>query len=380
MYLLSDYDYPLPENLIAQEPASHRDQSRLMVLERRGKGISHHCFSDLIGLLHEGDLLVVNNTRVVQARLTGTKETGGRAEVLLLEYPGDMARGDPMGRASLFFHGKRQQREGEGEPWRSPGTADVVCQCLVKASKPPRPGSFIHFDRGLRAKVLWGADGVFDLTFQCEEEMDLVLEKIGKVPLPPYIKRNGGDLPSCDDSQSYQTVYAKKRGAVAAPTAGLHFSPGLIEGLVKKGIEVVELTLHVGYGTFLPVRVTDIREHKIHSEQYELTAGAASAVNQAKDENRRVIAVGTTSVRVLEHAAHEAGRVRAESGKCDLFIYPGFQFKVTDALITNFHLPKSTLLMLVSAFAGREFVLDAYQEAICQAYRFYSYGDAMFIC
>jgi S-adenosylmethionine:tRNA ribosyltransferase-isomerase len=360
MYLLSDYDYPLPEDLIAQEPVSSRDQSRMMVVERAQKRIAHRRFADLVELLHEGDLLVVNNTRVVPARLTGVKETGGRVEVLLLEYPEEVS----TGREGAAFHHE----------------TSVVCPCLVKASKPPRPGSRVHFKEGLRAKVLGGGDGIFTMAFECREQMETLLEEIGEVPLPPYIKRNGRGLSPCDDRACYQTVYAKEKGAVAAPTAGLHFSDELMKELVRCGVGIVEITLHVGYGTFLPVRVTDIREHRIHSERYEITPEAASAINQVKDENRRVIAVGTTSVRVLEHAAQESGRLQPASGKCDLFIYPGFRFKVTDALITNFHLPKSTLLMLVSAFAGREFVLDAYREAISETYRFYSYGDAMFIC
>jgi S-adenosylmethionine:tRNA ribosyltransferase-isomerase len=362
MYLLSDYDYSLPENLIAQEPASRRDQSRLMVLERTDRSIRHHRFSDLVQLLGSGDLLVVNNTRVVPARLTGTKETGGKVEILLLDYPEDLA------------NGASPQGPGQGKD------ADFVCECLVKASKPPRPGAIIRFDEGLTARVLGGAEGVFKMSFRCGENMDLLIERIGEVPLPPYIRRNGRGLARCDDCHCYQTVYAQEKGAVAAPTAGLHFSSELLQRIMDKGIEVVALTLHVGYGTFLPVRVTDIREHEIHSEAYALTASAASAINGAKDAGRRVIAVGTTSVRVLEYAADKTGRVRPGSGKCDLFIFPGFQFKVTDALITNFHLPGSTLLMLVSAFCGREFVLDAYQEAIRRTYRFYSYGDAMFIC
>ena len=360
MYLLTDYKYTLPENLIAQAPAQCRDRSRLMVLARKARSISHHCFADLVELLHNGDLLVVNDTRVIPARLTGTKETGGKVEVLFLDYPQEMARGNRD-------NGTR------------PVPAGVVCECLVKASKPPRPGSMLRFGEGLTARVLGGSEGVFEMAFQCEADIGRLLERIGEVPLPPYIRRNGRDLSPCDDRQCYQTVYAKRKGAVAAPTAGLHFSPDLLKRLIEKGVEVIAITLHVGYGTFLPVRVTDIRKHKMHAETYELTAKAASAINQAQDAGRRVIAVGTTSVRVLEYAADAAGRVRPGSGKCDLFIYPGFQFKVIDALITNFHLPESTLLMLVSAFADPGFILDAYQEAIRRTYRFYSYGDAMLI-
>lgn len=369
MYLLSDYDYTLPQELIAQAPASCRDQSRLMLLERMGKKISHHSFRDLVGLLRPGDLLVVNDTRVVKGRLKGTKETGGKVEVLLLDYAGDIQQ------EQIIVQGaKKAQTSG------SQGSGDFICECLIKASKPPRPGSEIRFAGGLRATVLEGARGVFRMAFRFQGDFGVLLERIGEIPLPPYIKRNGQGVPPCDDYQAYQTVYAKKEGAVAAPTAGLHFSPDLLEGLTDLGVEVIAITLHVGYGTFLPVRVSDIRQHKIHSETYELTDRTALAINQAKADGRRIIAVGTTSVRVLEHASDRVCRVVPGSGKCDLFIYPGFRFKIIDALITNFHLPESTLLMLVSAFAGREFILDAYQEAIDTKYRFYSYGDAMLIC
>jgi S-adenosylmethionine:tRNA ribosyltransferase-isomerase len=349
MYALSDYDYPLPEELIAQVPLSQRDQSRLLVLQRKGRKIEHCHFEDLLQRLLPGDLLVVNNTRVILGRLFGKKETGGKTEVLLLDYPG------------------KNHKE------------NVVCQCLVKASKPPRPGSTIHFDGGVKATVLQGGSGLYEMAFHFKGPFDAVLKNIGRVPLPPYIKRNGRDAVCVDDQKTYQTVYAKKNGAVAAPTAGLHFSQGLLDGLAAKGIGMVAITLHVGYGTFLPVRVSDIRKHAIHSETYELTAGAASAINEAKAESRRVIAVGTTSVRVLEFAAAKGAPVKPGSGQCDLFIYPGFDFKVIDGLITNFHLPQSTLLMLVSAFAGRKFILHAYEKAVSKKYRFYSYGDAMLI-
>lgn len=354
MYLLTDYNYSLPADLIAQRPAACRDQSRLMLLERTGRSISHHRFADITRLLHAGDLLVVNNTRVVPGRLKGAKETGGRVEVLLLDYPQDL-------------HGSKS-------------TGRFSCESLVKASRPPRPGSHIYFDEGLTAMVLEGANGIYRMEFKFQEDFDALLDKIGDVPLPPYIKRNGLGPAPCNDRQCYQTVYAEKKGSVAAPTAGLHFSTRLLKDLTDRGIEVVPITLYVGYGTFLPVRVKDIREHRMHHEAYEVTDKAAAAVNQAKDAGRRIIAVGTTTVRVLEYASDACGRVIPGSGRCDLFIYSGFEFKATDALITNFHLPKSTLLMLVSAFAGRQFILDAYEEAIRRKYRFYSYGDAMFIC
>jgi len=353
VHSLTDYDYRLPEGLIAQVPASSRDESRLMVLERKPKKISHHRFAEIVGLLSGGDLLVVNNTRVVPARLTGTKQTGGRVEVLLLNYPG---------RAS-----------------DSQNTGRLTCECLVKASKPSHPGSTFDFHEDLQAVVIDGANGLYSLEFRFKGDFEALIGMIGQIPLPPYISRDETDSPPCDDRVCYQTVYAEKNGAVAAPTAGLHFSSRVLNGLERMGVEVVPITLHVSYGSFLPVRVTDIREHRMHPEVYELTQKGASAINKAKDEGRRIVAVGTTSVRVLEFASDPSGRVRAGSGDCDLFIYSGYRFRVVDALITNFHLPQSTLLMLVSAFAGRDFILNAYQEAIRRRYRFYSYGDAMLI-
>jgi S-adenosylmethionine:tRNA ribosyltransferase-isomerase len=353
MYSLHDYDYGLPRELIAQVPVPSRDASRLMVLERSSQSISHHYFSDIIKLLSPGDLLVINNTRVVPARLTGTKETGGRVEVLLLNYPG--------------------QTPGQQK------TESLTCECLVKASKPSRPGSKFDFDGDLHATVLGGANGLYKLEFHCKEDFDAVIHRTGQIPLPPYIDRDETAPQLCDDRSCYQTVYAERKGAVAAPTAGLHFSGKLLKGLEEMGVEIVPITLHVGYGTFLPVRVTDIREHQIHPEVYALDQKSAAVINKAKDEGRRIVAVGTTVVRVLEFASDPSGRVMAGSGMCDLFIYSGYAFRVIDALITNFHLPKSTLLMLVTAFAGHDLVLNAYQQAIRQRYRFYSYGDAMLI-
>ncbi|NVM20452.1 MAG: tRNA preQ1(34) S-adenosylmethionine ribosyltransferase-isomerase QueA [Desulfobacterales bacterium] len=377
MYSLNDYNYSLPSGLIAQAPAGRRDQSRLMVLERGHRRISHHRFADIAGLLHAGDLLVVNNARVVPGRLAGAKETGGRVEVLLLDYPVTHALNHPPHPNPL------PRKRGRGGPSTaledSGGEERLICRCLAKASKPPRKGSMIYFDEGLTAKVMEGADGVYRLEFGFKGDFDALLDRIGHIPLPPYIKRDATNPPPCDDRLCYQTVYAEKKGAVAAPTAGLHFSGELLDKLKKKGLETVPITLHVGYGTFLPVRVRDVRRHRMHPETYELTQEAATAINQAKDAGRRIIAVGTTTVRVLEFASDAAGRLKSGSGKCDLFIYPGFRFRAIDALITNFHLPKSTLLMLVSAFAGRDFILSAYREAISRRYRFYSYGDAILI-
>ncbi|MBW1895918.1 MAG: tRNA preQ1(34) S-adenosylmethionine ribosyltransferase-isomerase QueA [Deltaproteobacteria bacterium] len=353
MYSIDDYNYSLPEHLIAQRPAASRDQSRLMVLDREQERLAHHTFADIAEFLLPGDLLVINNTRVVPARLFGSKETGGKAEVLILSYPADAPESSASGQ--------------------------VTCECLVKTSKPPQIGSKIVFDGDLQADVLDGGHGRFNLRFRFAGDFESLLDRIGRIPLPPYIIRDETKEAPCDDRACYQTVYAEKRGAVAAPTAGLHFSQHLLERLVEKGVEIVPITLHVGYGTFLPVRVLDIREHHVHPEAYELTQDAAVVINRAKDDGRRIIGVGTTTVRVLEFAANGNGRVRPGSGQCDLFVLPGFEYRIVDALLTNFHLPKTSLLMLVAAFAGRGFMLSAYEEAIRLGYRFYSYGDAMLI-
>jgi S-adenosylmethionine:tRNA ribosyltransferase-isomerase len=352
MYKLSDYDYSLPEDLIAQFPEANRERSRLLHLNRKTGGIGHHVFFDLYNLLSNEDFLIVNNTEVVPGRLLGHKETGGKVEVLILNYLG--------GERGNYVRGDRE------------------FQCLIKASKRPRNGTILVFDEGLTAKVIRFHDSYFSVRFSCEGNFDKILYKIGKVPLPPYIRRNENDT-LCDDKTNYQTVYATQKGAIAAPTAGLHFSEILLEKLKDKGISTAEITLHVGYGTFLPVRSNDIRRHRMHSEYYSISEDTAIAVNNARKEGRRIIAVGTTSVRTLEYAANADGSLESGSGMCDLFITPGYEFKIIGAMITNFHLPKSTLLMLVSAFAGRENVLCAYQEAINEKYRFYSYGDAMLI-
>ena len=310
MYSIDDYNYTLPEKLIAQFPASSRDQSRLMIVDRKGQSLSHQRFADLTAFLSSDDLLVINDTRVIPARLTGAKESGGRAEVLLLDYPG---------------------KSSQALDHRS-----LTCECLVKTSKPPRTGSKLIFGTDLEALVLGGAHGRYKLEFQFQGNFDSLLERIGSTPLPPYIQRDDQSGPPCDDRVCYQTVYAEKQGAVAAPTAGLHFSDGLLRRLSQKGVEVVPITLHVGYGTFLPVRVHDIRTHRIHSEDYELTPRAARVINEAKKDGRRIIAVGTTTVRVLEFASNGSGLVKPGSGSCDLFIFPGFSYQVVDALITNF--------------------------------------------
>lgn len=348
MYDIKDYRYELPSELIAQEPLSRRDGSRLMVIERR-TGLRTHClFSDLAELLRAGDILVINNTAVVPARLIGTKETGGKVEVLLIDYPD---------RADF-------------------GAGAIVRDCLVKAARRLKPGTKLNFGNRLEGTVLAELDGTQRIAFSAPDDVESLLERVGRVPLPPYI-RNGID--GEQDRVSYQTVYASVKGAVAAPTAGLHFTDALLDQLRRIGVDIVALTLHVGYGTFAPVRVDDIRQHRMHSEPVTIPESTANAVNAAREEGRRVIAVGTTSVRSLEFAAAGTGRIQPGQHHCDLFIYPGYRFRIVDAMITNFHLPGSTLLMLVSAFAGRERILSAYAGAIRRRYRFYSYGDAMLI-
>ncbi len=337
---LSDCDFELPEELIAQEPLPHRDQSRLMVLPRGG-GLEHGTFRDIVDLLQPDDLLVLNDARVVPARLLGQKvATGGKVELLL----------------SMPLAG--------GDTWR----------CIGQASKPIREGMRLRFDE-LEAEVLAAhGEGVYDVRFHADDLFG-ALERVGRIPLPPYIRRD----PSEADKQRYQTVYAKTPGAVAAPTAGLHFTPELLEQLRAKGVRLAEVTLYVGPGTFLPIRGDDVESHVMHAEFFRVSAEAAQAVNEAKQRGGRVIPVGTTALRTLESAADEQGVVRAGEGESRLFVYPGYHFKAVDALVTNFHLPRSTLLLLVSALAGRERMLDAYREAVLQRYRFFSYGDAMFI-
>lgn len=353
MFSISDYDYKLPKELIAQHPVGQRHRSRLLALHRETGRLSHHAFYELYERLAPSDVLVVNNTEVIPGRLCGRKDTGGKAEVLILDYAGGCRKNGHNG--------------------------EFICDCLVNASRRPQPGSSIFFDQESRAEVLNSVDGIYTLKFASRNELDGLLGRIGKMPLPPYIRRGTPGESPCDDPTSYQTVYASHKGAIAAPTAGLHFSRELLEKLKSKGIRVIPITLHVGYGTFVPVRVPDIRDHKIHSEGYAISQATAAMINGAKAEGQRIVAVGTTCVRTLEYASDTNGKVRYGSGCCDLFIYPGYRFNVVDAMITNFHLPKSTLLMLVSAFAGRATVLNAYKEAIDNGYRFYSYGDAMFI-
>jgi S-adenosylmethionine:tRNA ribosyltransferase-isomerase len=350
MFSIEDYHYHLPEELIAQQPIQERDQSRLLVMDRNTGSLSHQVFHELEDFLAPSDVLVVNNTQVIPGRIVGKKESGGRIEALVLNYASRMRLSAP----------------------------ENQFECMLKSSKRTRIGTRLYFPEGVTAQVMEREDNIYRLTFSCEGDFRSVLNRIGQTPLPPYIKRNGTQ-PTQDDSTTYQTIYASQKGAIAAPTAGFHFTEALMQRLKDIGVTLAPITLHVGYGTFLPVRVTDIREHSMHSEWFSIPEETAETVSRAKKEGRRVVAVGTTSVRTLEFAMHENGSLRPMTGPCNLFIYPGYQFRVVDAMITNFHLPKSTLLMLVSAFAGRNNILDAYQTAIQENYRFYSYGDAMLI-
>ena len=327
MYALTDYDYYLPEDLIAQEPVNKRDQSRLLHLKRSAGKISHHQFSSLSSLLKKGDVLVVNNTEVIPARMFGRKETGGKIEILIVNYAA------------------AAQNNKTGEK--------IEYECLIKTSKSPKPGTRIDFGPDLKATVTAVHERTFTLEFFTEKPFDEVMNNTGVMPLPPYIKREQATDPKWKDKTSYQTVYAQHKGAVAAPTAGLHFSAEMLEQIKDMGVSIANITLHVGYGTFMPIRCSDIRDHEMHSEHFILSESTAEIINTAKTDGRRVVAVGTTSVRTIESLADEKGHVHPSSGNCDIFIYPGYTFKCVDAMITNFHLPQSTLIMLVSAFAGR---------------------------
>lgn len=336
---LSAFDFDLPESLIAQEPSAQRDRSRLMVMKRGSDAVEHRVFSDIVEYLTPGDLLVVNDTKVFPCRLLATKPGGGKAEIFLLSEQG----------LNLW-------------------------EALVKGGVGT--GKRLRITDEIEAEITGtGEDSLRAVRFHGTGDIRMLLPEIGKTPLPPYIKRD----PSNEDRERYQTVYAAREGAVAAPTAGLHFTGELLQRLKAKGIELATITLHVGPGTFRPVRVETITEHRMLPEQYLIGKDAADSINRAKSEGRRVIAVGTTSVRTIETASQADGTVNAGAGSSELFIYPGYRFKVTEGIITNFHLPKSTLFMLVSAFAGREETLSAYRRAIAEKYRFYSYGDAMLI-
>lgn len=346
---LDEFDYGLPPERIAQQPTARRDGSRLMVLDRGSGAVSHRRFSEFRSELRAGDLVVLNDTRVLPARLVGVKASGGRVELLLLEREGAPA---------------------EEEVWR----------CWLKSSRKPAPGGELRFSCGLTARVLSRRDKIWTLSLRSRgSSVGQALERAGRMPLPPYIHREDEGEPPVDDAARYQTVYARKQGAVAAPTAGLHFTRRMLDDLAASGIEIAFVTLHVGPGTFEPVVVERIEDHRMHAERFQLSTETAAAVRRARERKGRVLAVGTTVVRTLEECGEPGGTVRVASGECDLFITPGYRFQVVDALLTNFHLPRSTLLMLVSAFGGRSRLLAAYREAVERDYRFYSYGDAMLI-
>jgi S-adenosylmethionine:tRNA ribosyltransferase-isomerase len=341
------FDFELPSELIAQQPSRERDEARLMRLDRVTGARTHHRVGDLPDLLVPGDLLVVNDTAVIPARLFGERvPTGGAVECLLLER----LDGDEW---DALVHPGQKLRVGERIRFDANGR--------VLHGEIIRRASF-----GRRTVGLWTEDG---------QTVDSTIDAIGHVPLPPYIKRADRE----DDRERYQTVYARHRGSVAAPTAGLHFTPAMLARLRARGVEIAPITLHVGYGTFKPVRVERVEDHAVDAETFSIDEAAADAIRRARAAGRRVVAVGTTTTRALEGVAKANGEIVAASGRTDLFIYPGFTFRAIDGLLTNFHLPRSSLLMLVSAFAGRERVLDAYGEAVAAGYRFYSYGDAMLI-
>ena len=338
---VKDFDYDLPEELIAQDPLEDRSSSRLMVLDKKTGEVSHHVFKEIVKYLRPGDCLVLNNTKVIPARLFGVKEgTMAKIEILLL---------------------KRRQND--------------VWETLVKPGKKAKPGTKIIFGDGLLIGEVIDVvdDGNRLIQFSYEGIFEEILDKLGQMPLPPYITHQ------LKDKNRYQTVYAKYDGSAAAPTAGLHFTKELLQQVKDKGVDIAEVTLHVGLGTFRPVKVDNVLDHHMHSEFYMVSQEAADKINNAKKNGGRIISVGTTSTRTLEAASDENGVLKECSGWTDIFIYPGYRFKVIDCLITNFHLPQSTLVMLVSALAGREHVLNAYKEAVEERYRFFSFGDAMFI-
>lgn len=338
---VKDFDFYLPEELIAQHPMEKRDEARLLVLDKKTGEIEHKIFKDILDYLTPNDCLVLNNTRVLPARLIGSKEeTGGKMEFLLLKRTGN-------------------------DEWET----------LVKPGKRAQIGAKFIFGNGeLKAEVIaMGEEGSRIVKFYYEGIFEEILDQLGQMPLPPYIKEK------LDDKEMYQTVYSKEEGSAAAPTAGLHFTEELLEKIKEKGVKLAFLTLHVGLGTFRPVKVEDIKEHIMHSEYYKMDKETSKIINTTREKGGRVIAVGTTSCRTLETIGDIEGKVKEQSGWTDIFIYPGYKYKVVDALITNFHLPQSTLLMLVSALAGRDNIMNAYNMAVEKEYRFFSFGDAMFI-
>lgn len=351
---LDDFYYALPPGLIAQHPPERRGSSRLLVLDRKAGSWVHQSFLDLPEYLNPGDVLVVNDTRVLPARLIGKKESGGKVEILLV----------------------RKKEGAEEEP------SSQEWECLAQGSGRLRDRTRVFFEEGVEGELRGRTpDGLWRLSLSGREgeDLGLSLRRIGFAPLPPYIHRNGDGAMRAEDRERYQTVYARREGAIAAPTAGLHFSEEILEKIRGKGVQVASLTLHVGMGTFLPVKSEEVEEHRLEPEYFDLSDRTAETIDQARKAGGRVFAVGTTVTRALESSVDESGKVFPQVGQTGLFILPGHRFRAVDALVTNFHLPRSTLLMLVAAFAGRELILSAYEEAVQQGYRFYSYGDAMVI-
>ena len=341
--LLSDFNYQLPAELIAQEPAARRDASRMLVVDRAASSISDGQFTDLAGHLRKDDVLVLNNTKVFPARLFGRTETQAKVEIFLV-------------------------RNISGNIW----------EVLARPAKRLKTGKLIIFSDWLRARALDRArDGKVIIQFEADDDLNELIDEHGSTPLPPYIKRSGSDIDA--DRERYQTVYAKSRGAIAAPTAGLHFRPDTLQNIREKGVTVVEITLHVGYGTFEPVRVNDVSEHSVKPERYAIDESAAELLNDARSDGRRIVAVGTTTTRALESNMAEFGIFTAGSHLAELTITPGYEFRSVDALLTNFHLPKSSLVILTSVFGGHELIMNAYRHAVAAKYRFYSYGDCMLI-
>ncbi|SEG76154.1 tRNA preQ1(34) S-adenosylmethionine ribosyltransferase-isomerase QueA [Marinobacterium lutimaris] len=336
---LKDFYFDLPEELIARYPLEQRSASRMLCVDGNSGELNHRVFSDILDLLEPGDLLVFNDTRVIPARLFGQKESGGKVELLIERVTGEH---------EALAH--------------------------IRSSRSPKPGARLLLEGGLKAEVTGRRENLFELRFDIEGHLVAALEEFGHIPLPPYMKRDD----QLSDRERYQTVYNRKPGAVAAPTAGLHFDQPLLDKLKEKGIETAFVTLHVGAGTFQPVKVDKIEDHHMHAEYIEVSAEVCEAVKAARARGKRVVAVGTTSVRSLESASR-SGEIAPFYGDTEIFIYPGYQYVSVDALITNFHLPESTLLMLVSAFAGYEHMMHAYEQAVAERYRFFSYGDAMFL-
>ncbi|MBC7901728.1 MAG: tRNA preQ1(34) S-adenosylmethionine ribosyltransferase-isomerase QueA [Saprospiraceae bacterium] len=341
--LISDFNYDLPDHLIAQVPLDPRQNSRMLLVDRRTGTVKDTAFTDISSFLDRGDLVVLNNTKVFPARLLGRSETGANVEIFLVEEIGD----------GLWI-------------------------TLARPARRLHPGKKIFFGERLIAEVVEKThDGKIIVKYQTDGDFDDIVQRIGKTPLPPYIKRNGNGIDL--DSERYQTVYAKERGAIAAPTAGLHFTPQIFDRIKSAGAEIAEITLHIGYGTFEPVRVTDVSQHRVASERYEITETTAEQLNTANREGRRIVAIGTTTTRALENSLIRYGQFTAGRNSADLTVTPGYNFRAVDALLTNFHLPQSSLLVLVSTFGGHELIMKAYKYAVESKYRFYSYGDCMLV-